>query len=451
MVCALRLIDEKSYAACDFSPKTEVLAAFSGGADSTALLLELCRLRGEGALYGVAAAHVHHGLRGADADADEVFCKELCRKLDIPFYVTHVDAAALAREGGLSVESASRKLRYDFFHYLFNRGDFHRVAVAHHITDQAETLLQHLLRGSGLTGLCGMRQLTSYIARPLLNCSKAEILAYLAEKGQGYCEDATNAEPIAQRNRLRANVLPLLAAENPRAAENMARCAAHLQEDADFLELLSMTALVATGENRAHLALVPTPLRRRALMIMLAQADVARISSGDVMRLEELLVAQSGARTDFAGGIIAVAEGERIVFKKSDREPEPYTIPIAPGETAITPQGRVKLERAQSACFPPPEGVLYLHGGAAQGEFYIRLPCAGDKFSPFGMEGRKLLSDYFTDRKLYGSQRFLPLLCDEGGIAAICGCTIDERFRIGSADTDILALTYESNGGGTHG
>ena len=442
----MRLLDDNCYAACGFTPESRVLVALSGGADSTALFIELTRWYDEGKLLLLAAAHMHHGIRGESADSDERFCATLCEQYGLPFFVTHANIPQIAAQEGLSVEQAARDTRYRFLNHVAQKNDYDKIAVAHHMSDQAETMLQHLIRGCGLTGLCGMRPVNGNIVRPLLSRSKDDILAFLKEIGRPYCEDESNATDCTQRNRLRHTLFPLLIAENPKAIENMAKCAERLQGDEEILDFSTALALLFSDGNRALIARMPSALRNRAILQLLAKAGVRDVTANAVERTDALLQAQSGSYIELPNGVFATVAGEALVFSNSPPiTPRQYTIPIAAGESAITPQGSVRLTKTDSAAFPPPKSVLYLNADAARGDFYLRLPKRGDRFAPFGMKtGSKLLSDYFTDKKVYGDDRKMPVLCDEGGIAAICGFTIDERFRVGADDTKLLMLTFDT-------
>ena len=178
--------------------------ALSGGADSVALLLLTPP--------PVAAVHVHHGIRGAEADRDAEFCRALCERLKIPFAVRYADVPARAGETGESMETAARAERYRLLAEHAAENGMAGVLTAHHADDQLETLLQHLLRGSGLRGMCGIpavrREGTLLLIRPMLETPKEEILAYLAARGETFVTDSTNAERGCTRNRLRLDVLP---------------------------------------------------------------------------------------------------------------------------------------------------------------------------------------------------------------------------------------------------
>lgn len=232
-----------------------VLHALSGGRDSAALLYALRELQKEKG-YDLRAIHVHHGIRN-EAGRDEDFCRELCRKLEIPLVIVHVDALTYARERGMSLEAAARELRYQALEKeaetLLSDEASSRlwVTLAHHQKDQAETLLLHLLRGSGLKGLGGMMPIRpmntqrGFFARPMLDVSEEEVETYLASRsvdipsfeGLSHVEDASNLDEHYTRNRIRHELIPLLQREyNPRIVETLARSAALLSEEEQFIE-----------------------------------------------------------------------------------------------------------------------------------------------------------------------------------------------------------------------
>lgn len=247
------------YASC-------ITMALSGGADSVALLLLLRELQSE---YGFAlsAVHVHHGIRGAEADRDADFCAQICEKYGIPFQLVRVDVPTFAKEQHHSLETAARILRYEALEKAAPQG---LIATAHHAGDQAETMLFHLVRGSGLRGLCGIPPKRGRIIRPLLEIPKENLLAYLNECGQDFVTDSTNLQTDASRNLLRHEVMPLLQNENPQSIPHMARTAALLAEDEALLTAQAQAAFnaclvrdFADGTAFSWLTDYPRPIRMR--------------------------------------------------------------------------------------------------------------------------------------------------------------------------------------------
>lgn len=223
-------------------PGDLVLVGLSGGPDSVFLLYILKELSGELGI-SVSAMHVHHGIRGAEADRDLAFARELAQRMEIPFREQRVDAPSWSAASGQSLEEAARELRYRALREAKLRqqelsGRRVRIAVAHHMDDQAETVLHNLVRGSGLRGLAGMGAVHEDVIRPLLCLTRAEILEALTAAGLTYVTDSTNQDLAYTRNRIRAAVLPELKAINAQAVQHIARTAELLREsDAYFLQI----------------------------------------------------------------------------------------------------------------------------------------------------------------------------------------------------------------------
>lgn len=270
-------------------------AAFSGGADSTALLLCLWQLRDTLGI-DLRAVHVHHGIRGAEADRDAAFCEAFCRQHDIPFQLCSVDAPAYAKAQRLSLETAARILRYDALMTAAPEGD---IATAHHAGDNAETMLFHLMRGTGLSGLRGIPPRSGRIIRPLLSAEKPEILAFLREHHQDYVEDSTNADSFSTRNRIRGGIMPLMEAENPSYLRAMTQTAEILREDEALLSALAEQAYAecadADGAVRG-LSAYQRPVRMRVYMNMLRNTGIDA-SFESLRRIDSILCENAGKIT----------------------------------------------------------------------------------------------------------------------------------------------------------
>lgn len=212
-----------------------IVVGLSGGADSVCLFHLLLQMRAQFSLqlYGV---HVNHGIRGQEAYRDQEYARELCGRNDVPFFCFEAKVEDLAREHKLSVEEAGRNYRYECFTSVQNEVQANRIAVAHHANDQAETILFHLARGSGIRGAAGMAPIRDQIIRPLLNCTKADILTYLSQNKIDYYEDSTNAESVYTRNRIRHQIVPALIDINEKAVEHLSDFADIQAESLDYIE-----------------------------------------------------------------------------------------------------------------------------------------------------------------------------------------------------------------------
>ena len=223
-------------------PGDGVVVGLSGGPDSVFLLYALHTLQARMG-FTLRAVHVHHGIRGAEADRDESFSEKLCAKLDIPFQAVHVAAPAYAAQHGLSLEEAARILRYEALEAArqqLTQATAAWIAVAHHLDDQAETVLHNLVRGAGLRGLAGMENRRNHVIRPLLSIKREDILKWLKQYDIPYVTDSTNADPHYTRNRIRSTVLPELREINPEASAHIAHSAALLREADAYFHALAL-------------------------------------------------------------------------------------------------------------------------------------------------------------------------------------------------------------------
>lgn len=212
-----------------------VIAGVSGGADSVCLLFVLCALK-EKYDFSIRVCHVNHGLRGADADADEQFVKELCRKLNVPCRVFHRDVELIARKRKQSPEEAGRMVRREAFEIMCREEGGTRIAAAHHCDDNAETILLNLARGTGIRGLCGIRPVYGKWIRPLLGVSRGEIESALSEEGISWRRDMSNEDDIYTRNRIRHHILPSLQTQvNPETVRHLNELSRQAQEVWDYI------------------------------------------------------------------------------------------------------------------------------------------------------------------------------------------------------------------------
>ena len=429
---------EQTWEKCGVSETDGVLAALSGGADSAALLLGLVELQKNGRIARLCAAHLHHGIRGERADADEAFSRGLCASLGVPFFSRHVDVPAIAASENISVELAARNERYAFLREVQKTQGLSVIALGHHRDDQAETLLLHLLRGSGTDGLGGMRVRSGNLIRPLLETGKDEILACLEACGQPFCTDETNLIADATRNRIRLHVMPALEAINPAAKRALARTAQYAAEDADYLNALAERALEACGTDREKLSALDRPIRLRVLKRLLPYSD---FTHDDLLRLDALLKGQTGDTATLKYGVTAWLDAKTLRFDEPDRTA--FCDPLPDEGTVRLPHGTLTVERTDRAEIPCGRYDAYVDADRLCGAMTVRSPKDGDRFTPLGMKGSRLLSDCLTDRKVPRYERCVPIVCDGSGVVWVAGITIDERVRVTAQTVHILHYHYE--------
>lgn len=245
------------------APGDRVLCGLSGGADSVALL-HLLLMLGREYPFEVLAVHVHHGIRGAEADRDEAFCKQLCRESGVSLFCEHADAPGYAAESGKNLEEAARCLRYAIFRKICAEAGIDRIALAHHADDNLETVLLNLTRGSGLAGIRGIPPVRGSIIRPLLACKKADIAGYCEENGLSYVTDSTNADPSYARNFIRSSIVPLLERLNPEVQQAFCQTSAIARADDEALWLAAEAHSLSDG--RRQLSALPDAVLDRVLL-----------------------------------------------------------------------------------------------------------------------------------------------------------------------------------------
>ncbi|MEN6593864.1 MAG: tRNA lysidine(34) synthetase TilS [Clostridiaceae bacterium] len=439
-----RLFAAETLYALGVGPADRVLVAFSGGADSTAMLLRFNELLAEGKIAGLSAAHLHHGIRGQSANDDLAFCVALCNQLGVPVLTERADAPAYAREKKQTLEQAARELRYAFLERARLHFQADVVAVAHHRGDQAETVLMHLLRGCGLAGLAGMRARTGRIIRPMLDSTRAEILAYLAERDQAFCEDETNAQNDAFRSRIRNELLPVLETYQPNVTEALCKTAAFSAEDEDYLLLLSEqaeeTILHGDGLNRKKLSLLPIPLKTRIVKrrILALNGDV---SEADIRRVLALAEARTGTAIELSGGFCAWTSAVGLQFGVYPASVA-FETPFVREGTTSTPLGTFLSERVEAYAEPADANEAYLDADALPEELVVRTRRTGDRFWPLGAPGAKKLNDVLIDKKIPREQRDIPLVCAGNEVLFAAGLAVSERAKILPETKTILHITF---------
>lgn len=331
-----------------FSQGDRIAVGVSGGADSVALLRFLAALRPQFG-WDLVVCHIHHGLRGAEADRDERFVRALAEQLGLPCAVSRIDAAVLALRDHISVEEAGRMARYAFF--VQTAGEGGHIATAHTLDDSIETVLMNLVRGTGLRGLCGIPRIRGNIVRPLLDCTRAEVEDYLGTLGQPYCTDSTNLTDDYTRNRIRHDILPRLCALNPNFPGAMARMLPRLaaqQALTDCLAAQSAQQLHAAcgGLSRQGLSALPEPVCDRLLLRLLEQNRLP-VSAAAVERMTETL--RTGGKLDLAArSWFFVAQGDlaAVIYAPPGGIP-PVPVRLPQEETPVilpfSPQKSLKL------------------------------------------------------------------------------------------------------------
>lgn len=424
-----------------------VLCAVSGGADSVYLL---CRLLELG--FPVACAHYHHGLRGAEADRDEAFVRELCAGRGVPFVSERGDVRALAAVWHVGIEEAARRARYDFLERAADELGAAVIATAHTADDQLETMLMHLARGAGLAGLAGIPAVRGRIVRPMLGVTRAEIAAWLTARNVPHVEDSTNALPEHARNRVRHTVVPALRSEYPAAARAAARAASLLREDEAFLSGLARALLdehADAGSVRASaLCAAPKPVAARAVR-MLAGRPLTAEHTDAVLR-----AAREGGFADVYGLRVGRA-GDRLIFGAAEQPALPERA-VTVGSTVWVPEAGllVRCERAEkyTELVHKPFNTFYFSCEKICGNMTITARRPGDALRPAGRGCTKSMKQLLAELGVPAWERGrVPVLRDEAGPLCIPGVPPAERACAAPGDVDIIKIGFVPAGPGTEG
>ena len=393
-----------------------ILIALSGGADSTALLLVMKELG-----YTLQALHCNFHLRGDESDRDQHFVEELCKEQNVPLSVRHFQTEEVAKERGISIEMAARDLRYDWFREEMKARKAFCIAVAHHRDDQAETMLLNLLRGTGLRGLAGMQAKHEGIIRPLLCLSRAEILQYLESRGQSFVTDSTNSERTYLRNHLRLDVIPLLQSINPAAIEHLCLASDNVRESIPYY----IKGIEATFKEQG-ITTNTFPFKalesRTLLHEWLSDKGFNRAQEEEMM---SALNSQVG-KVWLSNSHSVLRDRDALIVSSLSKQTE-------------KPQIRQEIVSQIEETGP---NVAYFDADLLTNPIEVRLVREGDSFVPFGMKGRKLVSDYLTDRKLNRfekAEQFVAVCGDE--IIWLIGHRSDNRYKVTDATKRILKLS----------
>ena len=453
-------------------PGESVLAAVSGGADSVFLVRVLAMLSVEQG-FSLAVAHLDHGLRGQESRRDADFVRELAETLELPCYSAKADVEQYAKKRGLSLEEAARELRYDFLQAAARKHGLDKIATGHQKDDLAETVLIHMLRGSGPTGLSGMMPARGNIVRPLIGVRRRDIERYLSRNAIAFVTDSSNADTKFVRNRVRHRLLPVLEREyNPAIVEALNRSAQIARDENDFLDSVAESvykmvkkpsgrdrvALDIGGLKKAHVALVRRVARKAAEEI---KGDLRRIEWKHVEAVVELIGSErrNGA-VDFPGPIRIERQGERIFFlrrcssarpaKKKARAEDLFEYEILRPQTIYVEETGAVIEFAE---VPAPEldeagrlknvdadpRLAFFDRDVVSFPIVVRSFRPGDVFRPLGAGGRRKLKKFFIDNKIPAPERRrIPIVESGGKIVWVAGHRIDESAKVAKQTRTVL-------------
>ena len=389
-------------------PGDTVICAVSGGADSMALLWGMFLLK-EKLEIRLEAAHFDHGLRGAESAADAEFVRKFCDFHDIPLHLGQGNVVP----GAKGLEAAARDARYSFL-----RGLSGTIATAHTADDNAETMLMHLIRGSGLRGLGGITPKSDRLIRPMLDVTRVQVEEFLNENYIRHVEDSSNDTDAFLRNRLRHHVMPLLRAENPSIATGLSAAAQRIRTDAALLDDLA-SRVDATDVKALRSA--PGPLRRRALERLLRENGFPEPSASHLEQAESVVFSASPSARVTLSGVTLRRSYEKLSVEREQIVVKTRELP----REGLTELPEIGVAVRTTLVDGPGENIV-----SPVGQMVVRSRQSGDALTTRG--GTKSLKKRFIDRKLPQWERpAVPVIADERGILAVMGFGPDENRRSG--------------------
>lgn len=407
------------------SKSDKILIGLSGGADSVALLLIMHTLG-----YYCEAAHCNFNLRGDESDSDEKFVVNLCQKLKVKLHRVSFNTVGYASINKMSIEMAARELRYDWFEKVRSNNDLDYITVAHHKDDSVETVLLNLVRGTGIAGLIGIKPVNGKVIRPLLCITRYEILTYLENECQEYVTDSTNNEDEYARNKIRLNIIPMLLQVNAGARENIYRSSENLMSVYKIYSKYIQEARdkVMCGDN---ISISAIKKEREAETVLFEILKDKGFNYQQIKNIYKSLDSHSGK---------VFYSSEWLVLKDRDK------LMVSPlNTTAYLSKPKFKIEEVSIDLdfkINKSKNIAYFDKDKIVGDEIVRLCEKGDWFIPFGMKGKKLVSDFLTDIKLPFTEKSKQyLLCFGDDIAWVVGKRIDNRFRIDETTKRVIIYT----------
>ena len=421
------------------SKEDKVILGLSGGPDSVCLLLLLKELE-----VDVHAVHVNHGIRGKEADADEAFVKELCKREDIPFSGYHVDVPAYAKEVGLSCEEAGREVRREIFQKEMDKVHATKIALAHHMNDNAETLLFNLSRGTGIKGMAGIRPIRGEYIRPILCLTRKEIEEWLEEKGESYCVDCTNEEDVYTRNRIRNHMIPYMEENvNAKVVEHLSNLSEQILQLEAFVERQTtmLYEKAVKKERGAFLLDIETlkaadPAIRSALIKRVlgeAAGKEKDIESVHLKTVEDLADRQSGKKLNLPYGLEAVRRYGNIWIEKAQKD--------------VKKEAFSKVEMRTFDCegmpdtFPESPYTKWFDYDIIKNNVVIRGRKTGDYITIDRNGNKQKLKKYFANAKIPQNQRDEVMLVADGDhIMWVVGYRQNQHYQVTEQTKHILEI-----------
>ncbi|MDT8412283.1 MAG: tRNA lysidine(34) synthetase TilS [Vicingaceae bacterium] len=423
-----------------FEPTDKILLAVSGGKDSMAMLHLFVAAK-----FNIGVAHSNFQLREKAADEDEIFVQQTCQQLNIPFHSIRFDTAEYAEKHKISTQMAARELRYTWFEEIKTTHHYDFIATAHHQNDVAETMLINITKGSGLIGLHGIKAKNNHIIRPLLCFTSDEIQQYISTHQISYREDQSNASVKYVRNKIRHEVLPKLAEINPNIIETLNKAATHFSATENILnqKIEEEKKRCFTTENelvKINIAYLQElhPLATYLYYFL----SPYHFNFDDCEQIVLSLDGNSGKQFFSTTHQLIKDRAFLLLSSKTENQSEPINIPTINDFTESPININFELIANKNTTFKTTKNIAYLDADKIAFPLYFRKWKEGDSFTPFGMKGKKKLSDYFIDEKFSIPEKEATWLLTNknDNIIWVVNSRTDDNFRVSEQTKTILIL-----------
>ena len=438
-----------------------IVIGVSGGPDSMALLFCLLEIK-QDINFNIYIAHVNHGVRGKEADKDQLFVEKIANELNLPFFTKNVNMILYGKEKGITAEEAGRELRYGFFREILGKYGGGKIAVAHNMNDQAETLIMRFMRGTGIDGLKGMDFKINDIIRPILGINRWEIEEYIEKNQIPTVLDKTNLEPIYTRNKIRLELIPYMEKNfNPNLINTLWRMSKISSMDSDFLEEYSKgvfeKATKSRDDNSVSLCKDTFLNQHRSIQqrmirygIFLINKSLQGISEAQISLAFNLFTSEdTGKKINLSSNIVAKnIYGSIFIGKEESIKNRAYSYGFkVPGNIYINNNYYFQatiFDNNEDFSLKTQDDTRYFDFDKVKGKLEIRNRRDGDRFTPFGMSGTKKIKDYFIDEKIPRDLREeTPLIVDDENILWVVGYRTNNNYKITKETKRILSISYK--------
>lgn len=434
----LNFIDQKNL----LNKGDKVLIALSGGPDSVLLLYFLFKYKARLKIE-LGAMHINHRLRGADSETDQKFCNLLCKKYKVNFYTKNRNVKAFASKNKISVEEAGREIRYKELKLAAQKYNYNKIATAHNSSDNAETILLNLFKGTGIDGISGIPVSRDNIIRPILCIKKNDIVKYLDNNKINYRVDKSNLNNDYERNFIRNKILPLIKENiNPNFEDSIFRSSEVFK---DIKKLIndssndSVNKIIKTERGKVKIHLNSDFSAKKVGLSFLIKKSVnekfnEELNFKNISDIISLTEKRIGQKVDLPGKLVAQKERGMIIINTKTKKTENILLTVKPNKEVVLNSKKIfikKINKQEKYRLSRNRNLEFISGDEIKGSFKIRNWTAGDKFHPIGLKGSKKISDYLTEQKIPNYKRKDQLvLTNNNKIVWVLGLRLDDRFKI---------------------